>query len=26
LRRRCQRADRHPGYASTGVNFPFYTA
>ncbi|EAS2072498.1 very short patch repair endonuclease, partial [Salmonella enterica] len=24
--RRRQRADRHPGYASTGVNFPFYTA
>lgn len=26
LRRRRQRADRHPGDSSTGVNLPFYTA
>ncbi|EAA9537053.1 very short patch repair endonuclease, partial [Salmonella enterica subsp. enterica serovar Newport] len=25
-RRRRQRADRHPGDSSTGVNLPFYTA
>ncbi|EAO1954667.1 very short patch repair endonuclease, partial [Salmonella enterica] len=24
--RRRQRADRHPGDSSTGVNLPFYTA